>query len=164
MIILVSDTSILIDLERGGLLEAAFACGLTMVVPDLLYERELEPENGALLRKLGLGVVSLTPEEVALAQKLRTERKALSLPDCFALSCATRADHALVTGDKILRTEAIARLGTVYGLLWMLDQMAASGSVPTTLLYEGLSRISSHPRCRLPHVEIRARLNGWAPA
>ena len=164
MIILVSDTSILIDLERGGLLEAAFSCGLTMVVPDLLYERELEPENGALLRKLGLGVVSLTPEEVALAQKLRTERKALSLPDCFALSCATRADHALVTGDKILRTEAMARLGTVYGLLWMLDQMAASGSVSTTLLYEGLSRISSHPRCRLPHVEIRARLNGWAPA
>lgn len=164
MIILVSDTSILIDLERGGLLEAAFSCGLTMVVPDLLYERELEPENGALLRKLGLGVVSLTPEEVALAQKLRTERKALSLPDCFALSCATRADHALVTGDKILRTEAMARLGTVYGLLWMLDQMAASGGVPTTLLYEGLSRISSHPRCRLPHVEIRARLNGWAPA
>lgn len=164
MIILVSDTSILIDLERGGLLEAAFSCGLTMVVPDLLYERELEPENGALLRKLGLGVVSLTPEEVALAQKLRTERKALSLPDCFALSCATRADHALVTGDKILRTEAMARLGTVYGLLWMLDQMAASGSVPTTLLYEGLSRISSHPRCRLPHVEIRARLNDWAPA
>jgi hypothetical protein len=164
MIILVSDTSILIDLERGGLLEAAFSCGLTMVVPDLLYERELEPENGALLRKLGLGVVSLTPEEVALAQKLRTERKALSPPDCFALSCATRADHALVTGDKILRTEAMARLGTVYGLLWMLDQMAASGGVATTLLYEGLARISSHPRCRLPHAEVRSRLNSWAPA
>lgn len=163
MIILVSDTSILIDLERGGLLEAAFSCGLTMVVPDLLYERELEPENGALLRKLGLGVVSLTPEEVALAQKLRTERKALSLPDCFALSCATRADHALVTGDKILRTEAVARLGAVYGLLWMLDQMAASGRVTTTLLYEGLARISSHPRCRLPSAEVRSRLGSWAP-
>lgn len=161
MIILVSDTSILIDLERGGLLEASFSCGLTMVVPDLLYERELEPENGALLRKLGLGVVSLTPEEVALAQKLRTERKALSLPDCFALSCATRADHALVTGDKILRTEAMARLGNVYGLLWMLDQMAASGSVPTSLLYEGLARISAHPRCRLPQSEVRSRLNAW---
>ena len=161
MIILVSDTSILIDLERGGLLEASFSCGLTMVVPDLLYERELEPENGALLRKLGLGVVSLTPEEVALAQRLRTERKALSLPDCFALSCATRADHALVTGDKILRTEAMARLGNVYGLLWMLDQMAASGSVPTTLLYEGLARISAHPRCRLPQSEVRSRLTAW---
>ena len=162
MIILVSDTSILIDLERGGLLEAAFSCGLTMVVPDLLYERELEPENGPFLRKLGLGVVALTPEEVLLAQQLRTERRALSLPDCFALSCATRADHALVTGDRILRSVAMARLGTVYGLLWILDQMAASGRVATSLLYEGLARISTHPRCRLPPAEVRARLSAWA--
>lgn len=164
MIILVSDTSILIDLERGGLLEAVFACGLTMVVPDLLYERELESENGPLLRTLGLGVVSLTPDEVGFAQQLRAERKALSLPDCFALSCATRPDHALVTGDKILRNEAVARLGTVYGLLWILDQMAISGSVATTILYEGLARISSHPRCRLPDSEVRARLVAWAPS
>lgn len=46
MITLVSDTSVLIDLERGGLLEHAFSCDLTMVVPDLLYARELETENG----------------------------------------------------------------------------------------------------------------------
>lgn len=54
MIVLVSDTSILIDLERGGLLEAAFSCGLTMVVPDLLYERELESENGPSSGSWGL--------------------------------------------------------------------------------------------------------------
>ena len=68
MIVLVSDTSILIDLERGNLLEAAFSCGLTMVVPDLLYDRELEPTNGAFLKKLGLGVVALAPCEVEYAQ------------------------------------------------------------------------------------------------
>jgi hypothetical protein len=109
MIILVSDTSVLIDLERGGLLEQAFSCGLTMVVPDLLYARELEPDNGPLLRKLGLGVVALNPDEVHFAQQLRTQRPGLSLPDCFALSCARRADHALVSGDMLLRTEAQAR-------------------------------------------------------
>ncbi|MCE2947345.1 MAG: hypothetical protein ACK515_11170 [bacterium] len=49
--------------ERGGLLEEAFYCGLTMVVPDLLYERELESDNGPLLRKLDLGVVALNPDE-----------------------------------------------------------------------------------------------------
>jgi len=38
MIVLVSDTCILIDLERGGLLETAFSCGFTMVVPDLIYD------------------------------------------------------------------------------------------------------------------------------
>lgn len=162
MIILVSDTSILIDLDRGGLLEAAFSCGLTMVVPDLLYEKELEPENGPFLKKLGLGVVALTPEEVLLAQRLRSKRTALSLPDCFALSCATRANHMLVTGDKILRNEAIAHLGTVYGLLWILDQMAMSGVVSMAQLYEGLSRISSHTRCRLPQAEVRARLKVWS--
>lgn len=164
MIILVSDTSVLIDLERGGLLEAAFSCGLSMVVPDLLYMKELEPENGAILRKLGLGVVALTPDEMSLAQQLRAQRPALSLPDCFALSCVARPDHALVTGDKVLRAEAQARLGVVYGLLWILDQMERSGSVPTTLLHEGLTRISNHPRCRLPGQDVRNRLERWSSA
>ena len=162
MIVLVSDTSVLIDLERGGLLEAAFSCGLTMVVPDLLYERELEAENGPLLRQLGLGVVALAPDEVAFAQEVRTRRPGLSVPDCFALSCARRPEHALVTGDKLLRTEARVCHCTVYGLLWILHQMEASGAVGTSLLHEGLMRIASHPRCRLPRDEVRARLQRWS--
>lgn len=162
MIVLVSDTSILIDLERGGLLEAAFACGFTMVVPDLLYENELEPENGAYLRSLGLGVVSLTPDELASAQKFKTARKALSLPDCFALSCASRPNHALVTGDKNLRTAAVETLGQVYGLLWMLDRMSEAKIFSTAALHDGLNRISAHPRCRLPQSEVRLRLSKWA--
>lgn len=164
MIILVSDTSVLIDLERGGLLESAFSCGLTMAVPDLLYERELEAENGPLLRRLGLGVVALVPDEVAFAQQLRKEKTGLSLADCFALSCARRPDHALVTGDKLLRTEAQSRHCTVYGLLWILDQMESSGGVATNLLHEGLTRISNHPRSRLPLAEVRTRLQRWSPA
>lgn len=163
MIILVSDTSVLIDLERGGLLEQAFACGLTMVVPDLLYQRELESENGPLLRRLGLGVVALNPNEVDYAQQVRKQRPGLSLPDCFALSCARRQDHALVSGDMLLRSEAQARQCTVYGLLWILDQLEASGSVGVATLHEGLSRIWNHPRRRLPRAEVMARLQRWSP-
>lgn len=164
MVILVSDTSVLIDLERGGLLEPAFSCGFTMVVPDLLYERELEADNGPLLRHLGLGVVALAPDEVAFAQRLRKQRPGLSLPDCFALSCARRPGHALVTGDKLLRTEAQSLQCAVYGLLWILDQMENSGKVGTNLLHEGLTQISNHPRSRLPHGEVRARLQRWSDA
>jgi hypothetical protein len=163
VIILVSDTSILIDLERGGLLEAAFSCGLTMVVPDLLYDRELAAENGPFLRQLGLGVVALTPDELELAQQVQAERKGLSLPDCFALCCALRPDHALVTGDRILRTEALSRQAKVFGLLWFLDQMASSGVIAMSMLFEGLSRIATHPRCRLPQAEVRQRLATWKP-
>jgi len=163
MIVLVSDTSVLIDLERGGLLESAFSCGLTMVVPDLLYARELEAENGPLLRQLGLGVVELAPDELAFAQQLRKQRPGLSLADCFALSCAQRPNYALVTGDRLLRTEAQSRHCTVYGLMWILDQMESSGQVGTTLLHEGLTRISNDTRSRLPQAEVRARLQRWSP-
>ncbi|EGJ12166.1 type II toxin-antitoxin system VapC family toxin [Rubrivivax benzoatilyticus] len=162
MIILVSDTSVLIDLERGGLLEPAFSCDLTMVVPDLLFARELEAENGPLLRTLGLGVVALNPDEVDFAQQLRKLRPGLSLPDCFALSCARRQGHALVSGDKLLRAEAQARHCVVYGLLWVLDQMEASGKVGAATLHEGLSRIWNHPRRRLPKAEVMERLQRWS--
>ena len=163
MIVLVSDTSVLIDLERGGLLEPAFSCGLTMVVPDLLYTRELESENGPLLRKLGLGVVALDSDEVAFAQQLRKQQPGLSLADCFALSCARRKDYALVSGDMLLRAEAQARRCTVYGLLWILDQMEAAQAIGPAVLHEGLSRIWNHPRCRLPKQEVSLRLGRWAP-
>lgn len=161
MIVIVSDTSVLIDLERGGLLEHAFSCGLTMAVPDLLYEKELEPYNGAYLQRLGLGVVSLNPEEVALAQTIKGECVSLSLPDCFALSCALRVDHALVTGDKVLRAEAERRDAQAYGLLWILDQMEESGRVLRDILHAGLARIAAHPRCRLPKPEVTSRLDRW---
>ena len=160
MILLVSDTSILIDLERGGLLEAAFACGWTLVVPDLLYERELLPENGPYLRSIGLGVIESTPDELQVAQQIKRDRAGLSLPDCFALTCALRVNHQLLSGDKILRQEAKKRNCTVYGVLWLLDQMH-DAQVPPTLLFDGLTKIQAHQRCRLPKDEIALRLKRW---
>jgi len=161
MIILVSDTSVLIDLERGELLEIVFSAGLTIVVPDLLYERELENDIGPYLRRLGLGVVTLSAAEVQLAQQVRNQRPGLSLPDCFALSCAARPDHVLVTGDGLLRKEASKRLLDVYGLLWLLDQIDASGKASHASLAEGLTKISRHRQARLPAEEVRKRLNAW---
>ena len=161
MIVLVSDTSILIDLERGELLEGAFSIGLSFVVPDLLYDRELKDDIGPHLKSLGLGVVTLTAKELAVAQEVSAARPGLSLPDCFALSCATRPDHILVTGDGLMRKEAQARLGAVYGLLWILDQMHASGRFESDHLIKGLTKISTHPRARLPADEVRKRLKAW---
>jgi hypothetical protein len=41
--ILVSDASVLIDLQRGGSLEALFALPHEFVVPDVLYDHTYEP-------------------------------------------------------------------------------------------------------------------------
>ena len=52
MNVLVSDTSVLLDLERGALLEASFRLPFRFTVPDLLYERELKDWRGAELIRL----------------------------------------------------------------------------------------------------------------
>ena len=163
MIVLVSDTSVLIDLERGGLLEAAFACGHQMVVPDLLYDQELAPENGPLLIQMGLRVVELTSEETDFAQATQIKNALLSLADCFALSCARRPQHLLVSGDKALRAEAQGKKIDCHGLLWLLDQMELSGVIATVSLADGLQKIIAHPRCRLPRHDVNERLAKWIP-
>jgi predicted nucleic acid-binding protein len=107
MVVLVSDTSVLIDLERGNLPEAAFACGLTMIVPGpVLYQRELADTMAPTCAPWDW---AWSPSPRQNSSWLRTSaRHDLPCPpnDCFALSCATRADHTLVTADKALRSEA----------------------------------------------------------
>lgn len=160
MVVLVADTSVLVDLERGGLLQAVFVSGLDFVVPDLLYEKELAARNGPYLQTLGLGVVELTPLEMLLAQNLKNSGAGLSLPDCYALACATRPGHSLSTGDRGLRQAAEARGVEVHGALWLLDLLAISGVDKGTLV-QGLITIRDHPKCRLPREEVAERVAKW---
>jgi len=48
--------SVLIDLERGELIECAFKLSATFAVPDVLYERGLREYCGDELLRLGLRV------------------------------------------------------------------------------------------------------------
>ena len=60
MAFLVSDTSVIIDLDRGDLLEHAFKIGGEFAVPDVLFEREFDEDFGARLCGLGLKVEELS--------------------------------------------------------------------------------------------------------
>ena len=157
-VVVVSDTSVLIDLERGSLLEAAFRLPFSFAVPDLLYEQELKGRNGAELRELGLQIAELDGDGVAMALTYRNQAPALSLPDCFALTLAIRGDWTLLTGDSALRKLAEALRVDCHGLLWLLDEMLSSRAAKPQALHRGLSAISEHPRCRLPKAEVRQRL------
>jgi len=61
---LISDTSVLIDLEGGHFLEATLRLSFEFRVPDLLYKRELKDYNGSQLLGLGLKIASLDSEGV----------------------------------------------------------------------------------------------------
>ncbi|HCX69000.1 hypothetical protein [Parvibaculum sp.] len=158
MRVLVSDTSVLVDLERGALLEASFRLPFRYCVPDLLYERELKDHGGPDLLRLGLVVEELDSDGLTEAIAYRRRVPALTLPDSLALTLARKRAWLLLTGDGPLRQLAAAEAVECHGVLWMLDQIHAAGTATTAALHRGLTAISAHPRCRLPRPEVRRRL------
>lgn len=162
MRVLVSDTSVLIDLERGDLLDAAFELSVELAVPDILYRRELEGFGGEALLARGLRVEELDEKGVGRAQGFRRARTGLSVPDSFALALALGQGWTLLTGDGLLRELAGLEGVECHGVLWLIDLMNHEEVVGIQALRDGLGRIADHPRCRLPGREVRARLDRYA--
>lgn len=162
MRVLVSDTSVIIDLERGSLLQDVFRLPFEFAVPDLLFRRELKGPLGEQLVAWGLRVEELTSDEVARATSVRRANSALSVPDTFAFSLATVRGWTLLTGDGGLRKLAASTGLNVHGVLWLFDQFETGRHVPNNCLHACLTAISAHPRCRLPTADVKRRLARYA--
>lgn len=162
MPILVSDTSVLIDLERAALLEEMFLLPFEFAVPDLLYRNELAGELGDRLAQLGLRIEELTPVELRRATIVNRQYGQLSVPDTFAFAIAESRKWGLLTGDGTLRELAFAENINMHGVLWLFDQLADGNHVGLERLQRGLSDLFAHPRCRLPANEVRRRLERFS--
>lgn len=161
MTILVSDTSVLIDLERGQFLDLCFHLPIEFAVPDLLYRRELAEYGGPELIAHGLRVEELTSAELTVAQHVRGARPKLSLPDAYAYSLASGRQWGLLSGDGELRALAQAEQIPLYGVLWVTDQLFDARIIEAAVVVTGLETIAAHPRCRLPDAEIQVRLTRY---
>jgi hypothetical protein len=157
MTVLVSDTSVIIDLERAQLIEEMFVLPHVFAVPDLLYERELAQFGGQALIDRGLRIEELSGEEVVIATKTRREAAGLSVVDAFALALAQARRWELLAGDGLLRKVAGKQGVTCRGVLWIFDQLHESAALPIEKLAGCLETLAAHPRCRLPSREIAAR-------
>ena len=127
MKVLVSDTSVLIDAERGSLLEICFGLPFVFVVPDLLYRQELQEHSGPALIQLGLRVEELDGDGVSLALGYRRDNRSLSLPDSFALALARLNSWILLSGDRELRELAHSEGVVCHGVLWLIDRVFEHG-------------------------------------
>lgn len=159
--ILVSDTSVLIDLERGGLLAALFALPHEFAVPDVLYDHEMQGNWGEGLIRRGLRVEEVSKEGVANALRYRQQRASLSVSDSFALALAKEREWLLLTGDGQLRDLAGGENVECHGVLWLLDMMEEAGTPAIQSLHDGLTALAAHPRCRLPRREITIRIERY---
>ena len=158
MKVLVSDTSVLIDVERGSLLDACFGLPFDFVVPDLLYQRELKKHGGRGLIQRGLRVEELDGDGVVLALGYRRRNQSLSLPDSLALALARVNSWILLSGDGELRELARSEEVTCHGVLWLIDKVFEHGLASADQVCSSIQAIASHPRCRLPTIEIRKRI------
>lgn len=164
MPILVSDTSVLIDIERAGLMARLFALPYDFVVPDLLFDRELASHGGDDLVARGLRIEDLSGAEVQLAAQVRRQNGALSLPDAYAFSLAHERGWTLLTGDGQLRALARRARLPMHGVLWVFDELEVHEVCSSVELNDGLTALSAHPRCRLPRMEMRLRLDRYRSA
>lgn len=158
MDILVSDTSVIIDLERAQLIEEIFSLPFRFVVPGALFEREMRDYGGEKLVALGLEVWNLTGTQVQEAQRLRGLERRISVHDSYALALAKAEGAVILTGDGALRVLAEAQGVRCHGVLWIFDQLEDKRAVSRVAIYNGLSRLAAHLRCRLPREEIDLRL------
>ncbi len=158
MDVLVSDTSVVIDLERSGLIEHVFALPYRFVVPDALYEMELKDFGGVRLLELGLQVRTLTGEQVKDAQRLRGLERRISIHDSYALSLAKAEAAILLAGDGAMRRLAAAEEVRCHGVLWVFDHLEEQRLVSPETLFNGLNLVREHPRCRLPEEAVVLRL------
>jgi predicted nucleic acid-binding protein len=122
LLVLISDTNVLIDIEDGNLTSAIFCLRYEIAVPDVLFESELREQHNHLL-SAGLKVKSLTSQSVARAESLRTTYPRPSTIDHLALALAVQEQCPLLTGDKHLRAAAKAEGIEVHGTLWIVQEL-----------------------------------------
>lgn len=162
MDVLISDTSVVIDLERAELIEHVFALPYRFVVPDTLYENEIKDYGGERLCALGLEVRALTGAQVTDAQRLRLLERRISIHDSYALSLARAEAAILLAGDMAMRRLAEAEEVRCHGVLWVFDRLEEHQVVGAAALHAGLSRVVAHPRCRMPRDVVDSRLRRYA--
>lgn len=162
MPILVSDMSVIVDLDRGDLLEAAFGIGEVLATPDYLFARELDQDFGARLRACGLRIEPLEGNEVATAALAQRADSRLSIADAFAFALARGRGWPLLTGNAPLRALAAREGLQILETLWVVDRVEAAGLKDCRALLACLARAMAHPRCRLPKAEVDARLRRYA--
>jgi predicted nucleic acid-binding protein len=160
--LVVSDSSRLIDLRKGGLLSTTlllpfrFVVALPLVASELL---EFTKTDWKDLETRGLGIVDLNPDQVRRAFELKSAHAALSPYDCFSLAIAEASTGAiLLTGDRQLRQRATSLGVEVHGILWVADQIERLGKMPLSDLVDELERWATDPLVFLPRKELTAMI------
>lgn len=159
MLLLISDSCILIDIEQGKLTSSMFSLPCQFAVPDTLFEEELS-EQHADLQSFGLISKSMRGELIAKAYNLRQQYSRPSLNDLLALILAVDETAILLTGDRALRSVAKVHQVEVHGTIWLVEQMVINQLISTDVAKIAFLKMK-RSGSRLPWNEVARLLKNY---
>jgi len=130
--LLISDSSVLIDMVDGGLATEMFQLDWEFAVPDVLFHDELREYHGDLPGK-GLHQMAMSPDAIAEISSVQAKhsKSGVSFYDCAGLVLAQREDCPLLAGDGALRQVAMAEGVVVRGTIWIVGELLDAGIIDT---------------------------------
>ncbi len=159
VLLIISDASVLIDIEHGELASFMFSLPYQFIVPDILFLEELEERHSHLLQ-MGLLCQTVDSCLITEAYNLRFKYPKLSVNDLLALTLASSKKCQLLTGDKALREVATKFNLEVHGTLWLVDQMIYLEKINVDIANIAFQKMKDCG-ARLPWEEINKRLHNY---
>lgn len=155
----VVDACLWIDLNFGGLISEIFQLPHELVSPDVVVA-ELESVNAGELKRLGLAMISLSPEDYPLLIRLRATYPQPGINDLTALTVAVNHKINLMTGDGDLRKAAEREGVHATGVLGVLDKLIEQRIINQPRAVRALDSMLVN-NARLPKGECQKRFNKW---
>ncbi len=159
MKVLVIDTSVCIDLWKGGLLEALGKLRAQVLIPDIVLEELLRPDH-SLVEQSGVSTVSISAKGITRAVTLAAQFRQESRVDVYCLVASEEASGILVTGDRSLAQAARALGLETHGVLWLMDRLVQEHVVGPDQALLGLQNMLAQG-CWLPKHECDLRIEEW---
>lgn len=162
MRIVINDTSCLVDLSKGGLIEPMLSLPFRFVVTFNVRSAELldfGPAEWSRLEALGLETIDPPGEHVAAAGQVMQLNRKLSFED--SLNYVVAREHRLsilLTGDRALRKVAEQNGVEVHGILWVVEKLLEHKNVDRAALVAALEYWHRDPAVFLPDQLLNAVL------
>lgn len=150
MHLLLSDRSLVIDLERGQFWELLLP-HFEIVVPDVLWERHFDQQEKKSLLRAGLNIRELSEAEISLATTYfrQLQSKGISAADASALVLTKTLSGTLLTQNRHLLNFSQEQAIFTQTLRELAEHLISERGVLPRTLHQKLALICQHKHCGL---------------
>jgi predicted nucleic acid-binding protein len=166
MTVVVHDASILIDLLECDLVDCWCSLRLTFKTTSLVWREVNRRHQKARLKVFVdqgvLEIEAISSESLTEVLHLRANLSpGTSVEDVSVLFLCLKTGAILLTGDGLLRRNAMERGIEVHGVLWVLDTLIARSAISPQVAADRLETLLERGISRLPMEECKKRLTKW---